>query len=167
MGVTTSPPAGRSLDAGVLTLADSDTGRTEHLVSKGAPGLVLMPTVFGWPDYSLSRATSTQTIMRYPARGAATAWDALTAHRVEPGTPAEHLLGSTRARLLAALTSPMTTTALARELGVTPSAISQHLSFLHRGGLLARQRSGRVVLYQTSELGLALLTSPAPGQGGD
>lgn len=153
--------------AGVLTLADSDTGRTEYQVSKGAEGLVLMPTVFGWPDFSLSRATSTQTIMMYPARGAATVWDALTDHRMEPGTPAEHLLGSTRARLLAALTSPMTTTALARELGVTPSAISQHLSFLHRGGLLIRQRSGRTVLYQTSDLGIALLTTPAPGRQRD
>lgn len=152
--------------SGVLTLADSDTGRTEQYVSKGAEGLVLMPTVFGWPDFSLSRATSTQTIMMYPARGAATVWDTLTAHRVEPGTPAEHLLGSTRARLLAALTSPMTTTALAREFGVSPSAISQHLSLLHRGGLLTRQRSGRMVLYQTSELGMALLTSPTPGQRG-
>jgi hypothetical protein len=28
---------------------------------------------------------------------------------------------------------------------------------LHRGGLVDRHRSGRTVLYQTSELGLALL----------
>lgn len=54
---------------------------------------------------------------------------------------------------------------LARQLGVTPSAVSQHLMFLHRGGLLNRQRSGRTVLYQTSELGLALLTAPAANTG--
>lgn len=153
---------GLSWAAGVLTLADSDTGRTDYQVSKGAEGLVLMPTVFGWPDYSLSRATSTQTILMYPVRGAATVWNTLTDPGSDSGTPAEHLLGGTRARVLAALQSPMTTTALARELGVSPSAVSQHLSFLYRGSLLTRQRSGRAVLYQTSELGIALLTTRSP-----
>ncbi len=120
-----------------------------------------MPTVFGWPDVSLSRATSTQTIMMYPTRGAAAVWHSITDPQLGGDTPAEHLLGTTRARLLSALRSPMTTTALARELGVTPSAISQHLSFLYRGGLLTRQRSGCAVLYQLSDLGLTLLTTPA------
>lgn len=149
--------------AGTLTLADTDTGRTEFRVRKGPDGLVLMPTVFGWPDVSLSRATSTQTTMRYPARGAATVWHAIADHLAGGGTPAEYLLGAPRARLLSALRSPATTTVLARQLGVTPSAISQHLRFLYRGGLLNRQRSGRAVLYQASELGLALLTVHRPG----
>ena len=72
-------------------------------------------------------------------------------------TAVELLLGAPRARLLEALCSPATTTALARRLGVTPSAVSQHLAALHRGGLVDKQRSGRTVLYQTSALGLALL----------
>jgi DNA-binding MarR family transcriptional regulator len=55
------------------------------------------------------------------------------------------------------LRSPATTTALARQLGVTPSAVSQHLAALHRRGLIERQRSGRSVLYATTDLGLALL----------
>ena len=147
--------------AGTLTLADTDTAGTEFRVEKGPDGLVLMPTVFGWPDVSLKRATSTQTTVMYPARGAATVWHAI-ADRQAGGTPAEHLLGASRARVLGALRSPATTTVLARQLGVTPSAISQHLSFLYRGGLLNRQRCGRTVLYQTSELGHALLTAPAP-----
>ena len=43
-------------------------------------------------------------------------------------------------------------------LEVTPSAVSQHLAVLHRSGLVrpAAQRAGSV-LYQASELGLALL----------
>jgi len=60
-------------------------------------------------------------------------------------------------RLLAALRSPATTSALAGRFGVTPGAISQHLAVLYRGGLVDRWRSGRTVLYQASELGLALL----------
>lgn len=151
--------------AGTLTLADADTGRTEYRVEKGPGGLVLMPTVFGWPDVSLRKATSTQTTVMYPARGAATVWHPLADRQAGAGTPAEHLLGTTRARLLSTLRSPATTTALAHQLGVTPSAISQHLSFLHRGGLLNRQRSGRTVLYQTSELGHALLTPPTASDG--
>ncbi len=47
--------------------------------------------------------------------------------------------------------------ALAGRFGVTPGAVSQHLAVLYRGGLVDRQRSGRTVLYQASELGLALL----------
>ena len=80
-------------------------------------------------------------------------------------TAVELLLGAPRARLLEALCSPATTTALARRLGVTPSAVSQHLVVLHRGGLVDRRRSGRTVLYQTSELGLALLDGALPRPG--
>jgi DNA-binding transcriptional ArsR family regulator len=115
-----------------------------------------MPSIFNWPLVSPSRATSTQTIMLYPARGAATVWEsgALASGREEA---AEALLRAPRVRLLTALRSPATTTALARRLGVTPSAVSQHLAVLHRGGLVDKRRSGRAVLYQTSALGLALL----------
>ena len=70
---------------------------------------------------------------------------------------AVQLLGPARARLLGALRSPSTTSALALRFGVTPSAVSQHLAVLHRSGLVDRERSGRRVLYQASELGLALL----------
>jgi DNA-binding transcriptional ArsR family regulator len=45
----------------------------------------------------------------------------------------------------------------------TPGAISQHLAVLRRGGLVDRRRSGRTVLYQASELGLALLGAAGVG----
>jgi DNA-binding transcriptional ArsR family regulator len=151
--------------AGTLTLADADSGTARLEVEKGPDGLVLMPTVFGWPDVSVRKATSTQTTMMYPARGAAALWQAIAGGPAAAGTPARHLLGASRARLLSALRAPATTTMLARELGVTPSAISQHLMFLYRGGLLIRQRSGRAVLYQASELGMALLTADSQPPG--
>jgi DNA-binding transcriptional ArsR family regulator len=144
--------------AGSLTIADADTGQSTVWVELGRDGLVLMPAVLQWPLVSVSRATSTQTTLIYSARGAATVWHAIE-QRDAHGTVAEHLLGTGRARLLGILRSPASTTALARQLGVTPSAVSQHLVFLHRGGLIDRQRSGRVVLYQASELGLRLLTT--------
>jgi DNA-binding transcriptional ArsR family regulator len=145
-----------SWSRGVLTLTDPDTAQSSVWVQLGPDGLVMMPSVLNWPIASVSRATSTQTTLMYPARGAATVWHAL-GDQAAGGTAAAHLLGPTRARLLSTLRSPATTTSLARQLGVTPSAVSQHLSFLYRGGLVDRQRSGRAVLYQTSELGLSLL----------
>ena len=142
--------------AGTLTMTDADTAQSVVRVRLGTDGLVLMPSVFGWPDVSVSRATSTQTILRYPVRGVATIWHA-AGNQAAAGSAAEHLLGAARARVLSVLRSPASTTALASQLGVTPSAASQHLRFLHRGGLVSRQRSGREVLYQATDLGLALL----------
>jgi DNA-binding transcriptional ArsR family regulator len=146
---------------GTLFLSDSETweAQAEAQVTLGPDGLVLMPSVFIWPEWSVSRATSTQSTLLYPARGAATVWEADASSgsaSAELGA-VEALLGAPRARLLGALRSPATTSALARRFGVTPSAVSQHLTVLHRGGLIERQRSGRTVLYQASELGVSLL----------
>ncbi len=148
-------------------LNDSEQS-VDNEVILGPDGIVLTPGVFTWPEWSLKRATSTQTTLWYLARGAATVWEDAD---LGPRGPAdlgaiEALLGAPRARLLSALRSPATTSALARRLEVTPSAVSQHLAVLRRGGLVDRQRSGRTVLYQASELGLALLRAgggPARG----
>jgi DNA-binding transcriptional ArsR family regulator len=140
---------------GTLMINDTDEGPPGGRVMLGPDGVVLMPSVFNWPQVSYSKATSSQTTLLYPARGTATVWQD-DACRVPAGA-VEDLLGTARARLLDALRSPATTSALALRFGVTPSAVSQHLAVLHRGGLVDRQRSGRKVLYQVSELGLALL----------
>jgi DNA-binding transcriptional ArsR family regulator len=150
--------------AGQLFMTDAEDG-TDRQVTLGPDGLVLVPSVFIWPEWSVKKATSTQTTLLYPARGAATVWEteslASSGFAGSSGSlgaaAVEALLGGPRARMLGALRSPATTSALARRFGVTPSAISQHLAVLHRGGLVDRQRSGRTVLYQTSPLGLALL----------
>ena len=144
---------------GKLFMTDAEDGLNRQ-VTLGPDGLVLVPSVFIWPEWSVKKSTSTQTTLLYPARGVARVWDDLG-----PGDPGgardlaaiEALLGGPRARLLIALRSPATTSALADRFGVTPGAVSQHLAVLHRGGLVDRQRSGRTVLYQASELGLALL----------
>jgi len=139
---------------GTLMINDTDEGPPGGRVMLGPDGVVLMPSVFNWPLVSYTKATSSQTTLLYPARGTATVWeDSVTA----ASGAVEELLGPARARLLGALRSPATTSALALRFGVTPSAISQHLAVLNRSGLVERQRSGRRVLYQASELGLALL----------
>jgi DNA-binding transcriptional ArsR family regulator len=154
-------------DEGVLTITEPDPRFYDVVL--GPDGVVIMPSVFGWPDVSVRKQTSTQTTLHYPARGAATVWYAdggpagTEGTAPDPGAAATaELLGTVRARLLSALRSPATTTALARGFGVTPGAVSQHLSVLHRAGLADRTRSGRTVLYQATDLGLALLGPPRP-----
>jgi DNA-binding transcriptional ArsR family regulator len=166
-----------------LLLTDAEES-TDTEITLGPDGIVLVPSVFIWPEWSVKRATSTQTTLSYQARGVATVWEdaelglagsarqglagqRLAGHGLAGQGPAgdaeavEALLGAPRARLLGALRSPATTSALARRFHVTPSAVSQHLAVLHRGGLVDRQRSGRTVLYQASELGLAVLATGA------
>jgi DNA-binding transcriptional ArsR family regulator len=153
-----------------LVLSDPAGDEPAVRVSLAPDGLVLMPSVFNWPDVSARLETSTQTTLVYPARGAATVWQSLPAwpppSAAADGGAVAELLGTARARLLDLLRSPATTTALARQLGVTPSAVSQHLAVLHRGGLVGRQRSGRSVLYAATDLGLALLRPPSSGRAG-
>ncbi|MFJ7213380.1 DUF5937 family protein [Amycolatopsis sp. NPDC098790] len=134
-------------DGGLLLTGDRP-------VNRGPGGLVLIPVVLGCPHVLVKRNTSTQTTVRYPARGRGALWTAGT--RPPPGGTVR-LLGRARAGLLEALRSPATTTELARALGVTPSAVSQHLAVLRENGLVEGERSGRRVLYLTTALGTSLL----------
>jgi DNA-binding transcriptional ArsR family regulator len=138
--------------AGKLTLQGTHW-RAERVVNRGPGGLVLIPVALGPPYVMIKNSTSTQTTVRYPARGVAALW---TAGTRTPSGGAVRLLGRARAELLEALRSPATTTDLAHALGVTPSAVSQHLGVLRENGLVARERSGRSVLYMTTTLGAAL-----------
>nr|WP_225953354.1 helix-turn-helix domain-containing protein [Kibdelosporangium phytohabitans] len=129
-------------------------GHGDHAVARGPGGLVLMPVVLGAAHVMIKKHTSTQTTVRYPARGAGALW---IAGARRPANSVVRLLGRARADILQALCSPATTTDLALAFNVTPSAVSQHLAVLRDSGLVARERSGRHVLYVTTELGTNLL----------
>lgn len=138
---------------GRLTLGGASWSKDRH-VNRGRGGLVLMPIVLGPRHVLIKTSTSTQTTIRYPARGVANLWT--SPHR--PPRPATvRLLGRSRAELLEWLRSPATTTDLAHALGVTPSAVSQHLRVLRENNLVGRERFGRRVMYVTTPLGDALL----------
>jgi hypothetical protein len=142
---------------GTVTVIRNRGGPRDYQVRPGpVRGLVLVPSVLIWPDTTVKGYSSSQTTLRYPARGAAAAWEPSLPPNA-PGQPLRDLLGAPRARLLEVLRCPASTAALARSLDVSPSAVSQHLAVLRRCGLVDRTRSGRAVLYQTSELGLTLL----------
>ncbi|MEJ8641450.1 DUF5937 family protein [Streptomyces sp. MS1.HAVA.3] len=115
-------------------------------------GLILVPSVFHWPDTTVM-AEPYQPMLTYPAPGVATVWQQGTV----PTTEAlDALIGRTRARVLVAIADPVTTVTLARRLSMTPGAVSQHLTVLHAGGLLSRHRSGREVFYARTTLGESL-----------
>ena len=140
---------------GRLTVAND---RRDRAINIAPGGLVLLPVVLGGTDVLVKGHSTTQTTVRYPARGVGTLWTAGTGP-VAGSTV--RLLGRHRAQLLEALRSPATTVDLARALDVTPSAVSQHLAILRENGLVTGERIGRTVLYLTTEGGLGLLRSGA------
>ena len=151
--------------AGEITVSRNRLGPREYQVTPGPTGgLVLVPSVLIWPGTTVKGYSSSQTTLRYPARGTAAVWEQSLALDTD-NRALRDLLGAPRARLLEVLRCPSSTAVLARSLNVSPPAVSQHLAVLRRCGLVDRTRSGREVLYQTSDLGLALLDSPAAASG--
>ncbi|RSS55618.1 DUF5937 family protein [Streptomyces sp. WAC01280] len=125
----------------------------EHDRPLDGQGLVLMPSVFTWPDVVSGFDPPWQPTVAYPARGIGGLW-------AEPRdrTPEAlgRLLGPVRADVLCALTEPMGTTALAHLLGRAASTVSSHLAVLRDAGLLASRRYGHQVLYERTPLGIAV-----------
>ncbi len=107
-------------DAGTLTV----DVKGEHVRDLGGQGLVLMPSVFSWPDVVSGYEPPWQPTLAYPARGIGGLW-AEPADRTPEALAA--LLGRGRAAVLTALDDPATTSALAHRLGLAPSSVSAHL----------------------------------------
>jgi DNA-binding transcriptional ArsR family regulator len=77
---------------------------------------------------------------------------------VPNGTALEAALGAGRASVLKGLVPvPSSTTELARQLHLSPAAVSAHLSRLKAAGLVEPHRSGRRVYYRLSGAGEELL----------
>ncbi|MFY7067788.1 DUF5937 family protein [Nocardiopsis changdeensis] len=123
-------------------------------------GLVLMPSVFMWPETVAKTEEPWQPTLFYPVHGVGRLWEA------EPPAPAgdalARLLGGTRARLLTVLAEPSTTTVLARAHGWSPATVSEHLSVLRAAGLVRSWRVGRRVFYTRTPAGDTLLRAGGP-----
>jgi DNA-binding transcriptional ArsR family regulator len=112
-------------------------------------GLVLVPSAFYWQGVGPIIDPPWQPTLIYPARGVELLW--------RPGREAgpqalANVVGRSRAALLNALDAPRSTTELARQLDLSPGAVSQHLSALRAAGLLTAARHGRAVLYVRTPL---------------
>ncbi|GAA4959042.1 ArsR/SmtB family transcription factor [Actinoplanes utahensis] len=134
-------------------------GRSGPVTDLGGAGLLLVPSVFIWPEYAVFPDEPWPKAIVYPARGVATL--------LEHGPPQapEHLaalIGRSRALILAMLADPASTSHLSRALGMAVGAVGDHLAVLHRSGLVERARSGRSVLYRRTPLGDELTTPRTP-----
>ncbi|MET8831413.1 DUF5937 family protein [Streptomyces sp. NPDC004610] len=152
-----------SLSGRLLTVA----GKPDHGRDLDGGGLVLMPSVFSWPDVVSGFEPPWQPTLVYPARGLAGLW-AVPGDRTPDSLAAlGRLLGRGRAAVLAALDEPATTSALAHRLGLAPSSVSAHLTTLRASGLLLSRRYGHQVHYERTPLGSALLAESGAAAGAE
>ncbi|WP_328916228.1 MULTISPECIES: ArsR/SmtB family transcription factor [unclassified Streptomyces] len=131
------------------------TGHANQLPEPAGQGLILVPSVFFWPEAGSAFDPPWQPTVVYPARGIGGLW-------AESGPAAStaliRLLGANRAAILTALDSPTTTTALSHRHAMAMSSVSAHLSVLRDAGLLRSRRYGHQVLYERTPLGIAVAT---------
>lgn len=117
-------------------------------------GLVLMPSAFwtGRPLLTWDPQDQNRHVLIYPASSGHpadddSARDALAA-----------LLGPTRAAVLRALRQkPITTSGIAREVGISLPSASEHTATLRGAGLITSQRQGQAMHHHLTHLGHALL----------
>lgn len=131
----------------IQTLSHWDRGRRKD-------GLLLVPSIFAWPDIFLTVRPPWRPSLTYTCRGVAELWS-----DAEPGTShrAKQLLGTTAARLLTRLRHPQTTIEIATAFDLSAAAISEQIHKLWRAGVLQRTRVGCRVFYSLNPRGLALL----------
>jgi DNA-binding transcriptional ArsR family regulator len=121
-----------------------------HLAGRG---LLLVPSYFCWRYPVTLLDPSLPPVLIYPAERAPAAL-ALS----EPSRRAlAALLGSTRAAALVAIGTGCSTTELARRVGVSPAAASQHATVLRNAGLTASRREANTMVHSVTPLGTALL----------
>lgn len=128
-------------------------------------GVLLVPAAFIYPRLAAIPDPPNAPMITYPARGIGELWLGLNGGPAGAedwdDTPVGELVGKSRARLLARLDLPMTTTQLSGRLGISAGAVSEHLSILRRSELVVSHRSGREVFYRRTPLATALLTAGA------
>ncbi|MDF3297498.1 ArsR/SmtB family transcription factor [Streptomyces tropicalis] len=145
-------------EGGQLVVHGRRTPHSVHTVDTGGHGLVLLPSVFNWPNVGVDKAPVAAASIRYPAMGVGLLWEPPP----QALTGLAPVLGRTRTAVLTALAEPLTTAALARLLDITPSAVSQHLGALRGAGLVSTQRKGRTALHLRTARANHLFGSSAP-----
>ncbi|SEM70232.1 transcriptional regulator, ArsR family [Nonomuraea pusilla] len=115
----------------------------------GGRGLLFLPSAFT-PGLGAYLEDAWPYALVYPARGTA------APPAADGGGALAGLVGRTRARILAELAVPATTTHLATLLAMSAGTVGEHVAALRRAGLITGARTGRTVLYARTPLGDAL-----------
>lgn len=159
----------RLLDAGLAVMInslhervdwDTDSVRVRmrvhsEVVDCAGAGLVLVPSVFA-ADCAVLTEPPAQPTLFYPAHGVTESW---AQHDGGGEAALAEVLSAGRARLLYALSEPMSTSEVAGIANMTVSTASEHLTALRRVALVDRRRDGKRVLHWRSPLGEALLAA--------
>ncbi len=128
----------------------------------GGRGIALVPSVFVGRAPSLHENPNDDDEMPrlvLPAEGAGRArlWAASRGRAGARGSALAALVGRNRAAVLQSIADGCTTTELARRVGISLAAASQHASVLRKAGLIATRRQGSAVLHVLTPLGAELL----------
>jgi DNA-binding transcriptional ArsR family regulator len=128
----------------------------------GGRGIALVPSVFVGRAPSLHENPNDEDEMPrliLPAEGAGRArlWAASRGLAGSRGSALAALVGRNRAAVLQSIADGCTTTELARRVGISLAAASQHASVLRKAGLIATRRQGSAVLHVLTPLGAELL----------
>ena len=119
-------------------------------------GIILVPSIFAWPDVFLTVRPPWHPSITYPSRGVAEVW-------ADSGRPTPNalalLVGDSCAKVLVHLRTPRTTLEIARVLKLSSAAASEQITKLWRTGILERTRIGRRVFYSVNEKGQAVLSA--------
>jgi DNA-binding transcriptional ArsR family regulator len=122
----------------------------------GGRGIALVPSVFVGKDPSLHENPNDVDEMPrlvLPAADSARLWAAPRSR----GSALAALVGRNRAAVLQSIADGCTTTELARRVGISLAAASQHASVLRGAGLIVTRRQGGAVLHVLTPLGAELL----------
>lgn len=122
------------------------------------PGLLFIPTNFGWPHLLVLHAPGWMPVVHYPLESPELPAEPPSVEQVQRRM--EALAHPMRMRLCRSLArAPYTTSELARVYGITPPEVSRHLAVLKRAGLIHTRRQGRYVQHQ---LDLAVVARIGP-----
>ena len=119
-------------------------------------GLLLIPSIFSWPDVFLTLRPRWQSRIIYPSRGLADLWDDTAPTRY---SGLNRLVGDSCARIIARLQVPQTTLETAAAVKLSTAAASEQITKLWNVGILERTRIGRRVFYSLNEKGRTLFTT--------
>ncbi|MFG2983326.1 DUF5937 family protein [Streptomyces sp. NPDC048258] len=125
-------------------MVDGSTTATDPRVG---PGLVFIPTSFGWPHLLVLHAPGWRPVVHYPLGtpelASAPGSVELLQRRMEAlAHPMRMMLCRSLAR------APYTTSELATVYGITAPEVSRHLAVLKKAGLIHTRRQGRYAQHQ-------------------
>ncbi|CAL9504509.1 hypothetical protein SUDANB120_03514 [Streptomyces sp. enrichment culture] len=137
-----------SVDPGrtVITADKMVHGTATATDPRMGPGLVFVPTHFGWPHLLVLHAPGWRPVVHYPVRRPELPSPGSVETLVRRMEALAHPMRMMLCRSLAR--APYTTSELARVHGITPPEVSRHLSALKKAGLLHTRRQGRYAQHQ-------------------